>query len=246
MAVAGHSRPPAPGGQFADAWSRTARIDGWLTDAQARELWEAARNLSSGSTVVEIGSHQGRSTVTLASAAALAGATVVAIDPFLDGAVFGGQRTRRLFEQHVADAGVADVIRLEPDFSERVLARWSGPIELLYVDGKHDYWSCTKDIGWVTHMGDGAPVFFHDAFSSLGVTASLVREQFRRRPRLRYRRRSGSLAAFVVGAPTHRERAAVSGELGWFARNLVIKVLLRLRLRPVARALGHDSPYDPY
>jgi hypothetical protein len=25
-----------------------------------------------------------------------------------------------------------------------------------------------------------------------------------------------------------------------------IKVLLRLRLRPVARAFGHDASYDPY
>ncbi len=36
------------------------------------------------------------------------------------------------------------------------------------------------------------------------------------------------------------------GELPWFARNLVVKVLLRLRLRPVAALLGHHDTADPY
>ena len=35
-------------------------------------------------------------------------------------------------------------------------------------------------------------------------------------------------------------------QLPWFLRNVVLKVLLRLRLRPAARLLGHHSPYDPY
>ena len=40
-------------------------------------------------------------------------------------------------------------------------------------------------------------------------------------------------------------RAAIVG-LGWWGRNLVVKVLLRLRLRPVAHALGHRGPADPF
>jgi hypothetical protein len=35
-------------------------------------------------------------------------------------------------------------------------------------------------------------------------------------------------------------------QLPWFTRNVVIKVLLRLRLRPAVAALGHTGPYDPY
>jgi hypothetical protein len=35
-------------------------------------------------------------------------------------------------------------------------------------------------------------------------------------------------------------------QLPWFLRNVALKILLRLRLRPVARLCGHDSPYDPY
>ena len=43
-----------------------------------------------------------------------------------------------------------------------------------------------------------------------------------------------------------RLRAELAAELGWVCRNLVIKLLLRSRLRPLARAMGHDSPYDPF
>jgi hypothetical protein len=38
----------------------------------------------------------------------------------------------------------------------------------------------------------------------------------------------------------------VLSEVPWFARNLLVKVLLRLRLRPVAHALGHHDVADPY
>lgn len=246
MAIAENPPAPAADSDFAEMWDRVGRIAGWLTRDQAYDLWSAARMLAPSSTIIEIGSHQGRSTVALARAASGSGATVVAVDPFVDGAMLGGQKTRDLFERHIAIAGVGDRVRLEADYSVRVRANWTGPVDLLYIDGKHDYWSCSKDLGWVSYMADGASVFVHDAFSSLGVTASLVREQLRRFPRIRYRRRTGSLAAFVVGAPTARERMCLMSELPWFCRNLAIKLLLRLRLRPLVRAMGHDSPYDPF
>lgn len=239
-------RVPATDAEFIEAWSRCISVPGWLTREQAAELWSAARDIARGATIVEIGSHQGRSTIALGTAAARNGATVVAIDPFLEGRLFGGQSTRTLFEQNVAQAGLRDVVQLVADYSDRVLAYWSGRVDLLYIDGKHDYWSCTRDIGWVSRMPTGASVFVHDAFSSVGVTSSLLRETFRVRPRLRYRHRTGSLAAFAVGRPTLRERLAVLPQLPWFARNLLIKIMLRLRLRSLARAAGHDSPYDPY
>ena len=63
---------------------------------------------------------------------------------------------------------------------------------------------------------------------------------------LRYVGREGSLALFRKGRPTRADRLRVVAELPWWLRNVFIKVLLRLRLRPVARLFGHDSPYDPY
>jgi predicted O-methyltransferase YrrM len=232
--------------EFAAAWTECDQVPGWLTRDQALALWTSARDLPKGGCAVEIGSHQGRSTVALGHGARGAGGMVVAIDPFLEGHVFGGQRTRERFERNITRARLNDVVHLEPDYSEKVLARWSGQVDLLFIDGKHDFWSCTKDIGWVKHMHDGARVFVHDAFSSVGVTTSLLAEMLRPSTRLRYTGRSGSLAAFTVGRPSVAQRAAVGRELGWFCRNLIIKVLLRLRFRSVTRLLGHRSPHDPY
>ena len=52
------------------------------------------------------------------------------------------------------------------------------------------------------------------------------------------------LLAARKGTETFRLR--ILAELPWWIRNVFLKVLLRLRLRPVARLFGHYSPYDPY
>lgn len=232
---------------FAATWRACDRVPGWLTRDQAHDLWSAARNLPADAVAVEIGSHQGRSTIALGAGARLAGASVVAIDPFVEGRMFGGQRTRELFAKNIAAAALGGTVRLEADYSKNVLARWDGRrVDLLYIDGKHDYWSCTADLGWTALMPDGSRIYVHDAFSSVGVTASLLAAMLRPGTRLRYRGRTGSLAAFVKGRPTVSERLAVCRELGWFGKNVLLKVLLRLRLRIVARALGHQSPVDPF
>ncbi len=77
------------------------------------------------------------------------------------------------------------------------------------------------------------------------MTLALLRDAATTR-RHRYVGRTGSLARFEVGPPSARDRLRVAAELPWFARNLVVKVLLRLRLRPVARLLGHRDTADPY
>jgi len=88
-------------------------------------------------------------------------------------------------------------------------------------------------------------VLVHDCFSSIGVTLGILAHVLFSR-RLRYERRAGSLALFRVGAPTLADRARIVAALPWWIRNVFLKVLLRLRLRSVARLFGHDSPYDPY
>ena len=40
---------------FAEAFARARDIDGWLTEGQARRLWERASELAPGATVVEYG-----------------------------------------------------------------------------------------------------------------------------------------------------------------------------------------------
>jgi hypothetical protein len=232
-------------GRFPHIWAVADRIPGWLTRDQAELLFDEAAALPAGGVAVEIGSHRGRSTVVLAQALRGSGGHLVAIDPFVDGKLFGGSRTRTEFEQNIATTGVGDIVELVCDYSTEARKNWTRPFDMLYIDGKHDYWTLSDDLKWRAHLPEGAPVLIHDCYSSIGVTLGILVRVLPSR-NLRYERRAGSMALFRVGRPTARDRLRILGELPWWARNVVLKVLLRLRLGPVARLLGHDSPYDPY
>jgi predicted O-methyltransferase YrrM len=237
------SRPS--GDVFASAWAKADQVPGWLTRDQGRLLYDEAARLAPDSLALEIGSHQGRSTIVLASALGERGGHLVAMDPFVEGRLFGGTPTRTKFEQHVRDAGVDGSVELVAEYSTKARPTWTRPLDLLYIDGKHDYWTVSDDLRWAVHLPEGAAVLIHDSFSSIGVTLGLLRHLLGSRS-LAYEGRAGSLALFRVRRPTTRDRIRMLAQLPWWIRNVGIKVLLRLRLRPLARLVGHDSPYDPY
>lgn len=224
---------------FDEAWSHASTIDGWLTEDQARVLHAEAGAV--GGTVVEIGSHLGRSTVVLGSS----GAHVVAIDPFPDDWRYGRSDTAAQCRHNLAAAGVTDAVTLMEVSSSDALAGWSGDIGLVYVDGKHDVVSCLSDLRWTRWLAPGGRFLVHDAFSSVGVTLAVLVVALTGR-RSRYVGRTGSLALFEHTAPSLTDRARPMRELPWFFRNLVVKVLLRLRLNRLAAVLGHHDVADPY
>jgi predicted O-methyltransferase YrrM len=208
-------------------------------------LWDAVCRLPPGATVVEIGSHQGRSTIILGHAARTVGAHVVAVDAFVDGRLFGGASTRDLFVANIEAAGLTDVVELVVGFSTKLRPDWSRPFELLYVDGKHDYWTYVDDLRWSSHMPNGGEILVHDCYSSIGVTLGTVAKVLLG-SRYTYVDRSRSLARFVVRRPGLADRVRVVAQLPWFVGNVFLKVLLRLRLRRVAGWFGHHGPYDPF
>jgi len=235
--------PPAsasPSEEFVRAWEVAERVDGWLTREQAQVLHSEAARIAPGR-VVEIGSHQGRSTVVLGSS----GARVTAIDPFGSAWRYGRTDTERRLRRHLAEAGVEDRVDVVVATSRQARDTWTDEVRLVYVDGKHDMWSCLDDLRWSRFLRDGDTVLVHDAFSSLGVTAALLLDAATTSRHV-YQGRTGSLAAYRVGRPRVADRLRVLRELPWFVRNLVVKVLLRLRLRPLARLLGHHDSADPY
>ncbi len=230
---------------FDAAWRIAQEIPGWLTRAQALALWQGVRRLPAGATVVEIGSHQGRSTVILAHAARLVGGRVVAIDPFCKTRLFAGPDVQRQFEKNLARAGLADTVELRVEYSTRARPQWSERIDLLYIDGKHDYWTFSDDLRWSRWLAPGGDIFVHDCFSSIGVTSGVLAKVLPSR-RYTFLDRSGSLARFVLRRPDAGDRRRLLAQMPWFGRNVMVKVLLRLRIRPLVAALGHTGPYDPY
>jgi len=232
---------------FASVFRQVHQIGGWLTEAQAATLWREAQAVPPGGLIVEIGSHQGRSTVVLAAAAPQA--RLVAIDPFVGGAMFGGLATRDTFLANLARTGMVERVELRQAKSTELRPSWTEPIGFLYIDGKHDYWTLSDDLRWSEFLPAGGRLCIHDAYSSIGVTLGLLRHVLGSR-RLRYLDRTGSLARFEVvsaSAPvTRADRLRILAELPWWLRNVGIKVLLRLRLYPLARLVGHADRADPY
>lgn len=238
---------------FEQALAAVRGVEGWMTDEQARRLFERARALAPPATIVEIGSYRGRSAIVLASGAA-DGVQVVAIDPHagndrgpqqIEGSSAEGDADNAAFRENLSRAGVAERVTHVRLPSQDALAEVSGQVELLYVDGAHRYAPARDDIArWGARVAPGGTLLIHDSFSSVGVTLAIFR-LLAVSGEWRYVGRSGSLAEYrrePVARPRNFARQAA--ELPWFLRNLVIKVLLVARLRPLARALGSGEwPY---
>jgi hypothetical protein len=164
----------------------------------------------------------------------------VAVHPYPPDWRYGGPGTEQACRASLARAGVADRVDLRVTTSRAAREAWAGPVDLVYVDGKHDHWSARDDLRWAVHLRPGGRILVHDAFSSLGVTTALLRELLGP-TRLRYLGRTGSLALLVPGTPGPADRLRVLAELPWWARNLLIKTFLRL-----ARLVGRGAAADPY
>ncbi len=232
-------------------------VEGWLTDAQARLLWNAARE-SGVARVVEIGSYHGRSAIVLARALAGKG-EVVAIDPHAgndrgpqewEGSAAAGQADHERFLANLAQAGVADGVRHVRQPSARALGAVEGSVDVLYVDGSHRYAEALADVrGWGARVRPGGVLLVHDSFSSVGVTLALMRELMLG-CEFAYEGRAGSLARYRREALEGRARVENAGrqllQLGWFARNLLVKLALVTKARPLARALGQRDLSWPY
>src|SRR4051794_5519778 len=94
-------------GSFETAWPLASTISGWLSEGQGRALAEAAGALPTGSSIVEIGSPHGRSTVILAHAKP-PGARLVAVDPFDDPRWGGGSGAYEVFRGNLSRAGAQE------------------------------------------------------------------------------------------------------------------------------------------
>ena len=164
--------PPAPGSLW-PLLTAMREIDGWLADEEGEALFLAAsdalRRPDAAGRIVEVGSHCGKATYLLAQAARSAAieARVTAIDIF-DGLV--GSRDRKLeqlgpsrvrFDHMVSRHGLADWIDVRTGRAPEL--DWSGPIDLLVVDGLHDYAAVAADFyAFEAWVGAGGRVAFHD------------------------------------------------------------------------------------
>jgi predicted O-methyltransferase YrrM len=243
---------------FPEALARARDVEGWMTDAQARALWDAAETMRPPGQIVEIGSFRGRSTIVLASARP-DGVQLVAIDPhggndrgpqeYAPNAEVGDSDFT-VFWDNLRRAGIDDRVRHVREPSQTALGAVTGPVDLLYVDGAHRYAPARADIEhWGERVPVGGAMLIHDSFNAIGVMLAQLRLLVFSR-RWRYDGRRGSLAIYRREAlspvaalvSSSRQLAAVP----WFVRNLLVKVAVVTKLTPLARLLGHTGEHGPW
>ena len=206
-------------GGFADALAAVAGVEGWLSDDQARRLWDRARSVHPGGLIVEIGSYRGRSAIVLARAVE-GRAEVIAVDPHagndrgprqIHGTSAQGEADNRAFRENLERAGVAGAVRHVRRASQAGLEEVEGPVDLLYVDGAHRFGPARADVvRWGARVRPGGTLMVHDAYSSIGVTLALLSAITAGRSFV-YVGRSRSLAEY-------RRAKAARRKPGWRAR----------------------------
>ena len=166
-----------------------ADVPGWLTDEEGEALYELARACTGEGVIVEIGSWLGKSTICLGRGS-LAGASVpvYAVDPHTDKR-FGE------FKANVDRAGITDLVKPIASLSQPAADEFHEPIELLFVDGSHEYDLVLEDFEkWVPKVLEGGWVAFHDTTWTSGPRKVVG-------PAI-YRSRRFRDARFVAGSTT--------------------------------------------
>lgn len=142
-------------------------VEGALTVEEARLLFDFALKATTGC-IVEVGSYRGRSTVALALGSQRGKQLpVYAIEPHesFEGILGGyfGPQDRVAFFKNMLRTGCVETVRLLNTSSE-VLAGWTLPIGLLWIDGDHSYEGTKRDVDcWLKFVVPSGIIAFHDS-----------------------------------------------------------------------------------
>ena len=139
--------------------------EGWLSSKEADLLYRLARNCTGRGAIIEIGSWKGKSTTCLALGSRDgAGKKVNAIDPHTGSSEHGKVDTFAEFRSNIERNGMTDMVSPIVKPSATVAREWSGPVELLWIDGAHEEEFVREDLLlWEPHLIEGGVVAFHDS-----------------------------------------------------------------------------------
>lgn len=140
-----------------------ASIEGWLTPDQEKWLFDTAYALPDKATIVEIGSFKGRSTCCLASGCRRTRKRVFAIDGFGAQDYFGHHNFFAEFKRNMKRCRLSKYVKPAVGLSSEIAKTWSQPINMLFIDGSHEYADVLADFeGFFPHVVPRGVVAFHD------------------------------------------------------------------------------------
>lgn len=135
-----------------------------MTPMERLMLTQTALELPEGSTILEIGSYLGASTAFLAAAAIQRGATVQAVDTWMNDAM-GAEGTWDTWTEFTTNTQpFRDYIVPHRGASTAVhAAKGDIPCDLLFVDGDHTYDGVVTDLKtWLPSLKAGGVLVMHD------------------------------------------------------------------------------------
>src|SRR5262245_20107139 len=150
-------------------------VEGWLNPSEARVLFSLARRCTGRGVIVEIGSWKGKSTICLARGSQIGSRTEIhAVDPHTGSPqhreMLGEVCTFEEFKRNIRAAKVDELVVPHVDFSEAVARTFEAPVELIFIDGLHEYEGVkTYFEAWFPRVLDGGIMAFHDSTCWPGV-----------------------------------------------------------------------------
>lgn len=151
----------------------TEKVDGWLLDKEGELLYNLAKNCKGKGVIVEIGSWKGKSTIWLGHGSKNGNKVkIYAIDPHTqtcEHKIHSEVWTFEDFEKNIKSAKVDDIIIPIVKTSEEAANNFDKPIELLFIDGSHEYDFIKLDFElWDPKVVDGGVIAFHDTVGQPG------------------------------------------------------------------------------
>lgn len=144
------------------------KIEGWLSEKEGKLLYNLARNCKGNGIIVEIGSWKGKSTIFLGNGSKNGKKiNIYAIDSHTGSSEhkkrYGEIWTYKEFKKNIKDAKVNDLIIPIIKTSEEAAKTFNKPIELIFIDGAHEYKLVKLDFDlWFPKVINGGIIAFHD------------------------------------------------------------------------------------
>lgn len=149
-------------------------VEGYLIRKEGELLYNLAKSCKGRGVIVEIGSWKGQSTIWLAKGSkAGMNVKVYAIDPHTGSSEHKNGNTKvwtfEEFNKNIEMAEVDDIIIPIVKSSEEAAKNFNEPIELLFIDGAHEYESVKSDFEcWLPKLITGGIIAVHDTVVWLG------------------------------------------------------------------------------
>jgi len=140
-------------------------VEGFLkSPKQEKWFFKAARQAPHNAVIVEIGSFKGRSTVSFGFGCSGTQKHIYAIDLFEgDGADYGDGDFQKIFQSNIDRCGLTNYITSIKKHSSIVASSWEKPIDILFIDGSHEYQDVKNDFeAFYPHVKKNGIIAFHD------------------------------------------------------------------------------------